>query len=89
MIDPLGWVTHSVLHNSLHTRMYNFRGWVAEHMQLGCLDDNIHECCSWWQVDSEKERFTVTLKQSLVGASDAAYLQSLLQDLEFAEKLRY
>lgn len=40
------------------------------------------------QVDTVKERFTVTLKQSLVGASDAAYLQSLFQDLEFAEKLR-
>ena len=41
------------------------------------------------QVDSAKERFTVTLKQSLVGASDAAYLQSLFCDLEFAEKLRW
>ncbi|KAL0048743.1 hypothetical protein WJX82_009925 [Trebouxia sp. C0006] len=40
------------------------------------------------QVDSGKERFTVTLKQSLAGASDAAYLQSLLKDLEYAEKLR-
>ncbi len=40
------------------------------------------------QVDTGKERFTVTLKQSLVGASDAAYLQSLLKDLEYAEKLR-
>ena len=40
------------------------------------------------QVDSAKERFTVTLKQSLVGASDAAYLQSLFHDLELAEKLR-
>lgn len=40
------------------------------------------------QVDSAKERFTVTLKQSLVGASDAAYLQSLFHDLEFAERLR-
>ena len=40
------------------------------------------------QVDAVKERFTVTLKQSLVGASDAAYLQSLFHDLEFAEKLR-
>ena len=39
-------------------------------------------------MDSAKERFTVTLKQSLVGASDAAYLQSLFYDLEFAEKLR-
>ena len=41
------------------------------------------------QVDNEKERFTVSLKQSLVGASDAAYLQSLLKDLEVAEALRY
>lgn len=40
------------------------------------------------QVDAQKERFSVTLKHSLVGASDAAYLQSLFQDLEFAEKLR-
>ena len=40
------------------------------------------------QVDNEKERFTVSLKQSLVGASDAAYLQSLLKDLETAESLR-
>lgn len=39
-------------------------------------------------MDAIKERFTVTLKQSLVGASDAAYLQSLFHDLEFAEKLR-
>ena len=41
------------------------------------------------QVDTGKERFTVTLKQSLVGASDAAYLQSLLKDLEYAEMLRF
>ena len=41
------------------------------------------------QVDTGKERFTVTLKQSLVGASDAAYLQSLLKDLEYAEMLRW
>ena len=41
------------------------------------------------QVDLPKERFTVTLKQSLVGASDAAYLQSLFCDLEFAEQLRW
>lgn len=41
------------------------------------------------QVDTAKERFTVTLKQSLVGASDAAYLQSLFCDLELAEKLRW
>lgn len=43
---------------------------------------------AWVQADAEKERFSVSLKHSLVGASDAAYLQSLFQDLEFAEKLR-
>ena len=62
----------------------------------------LHGLSCWWfspvwcastypvclQVDSAKERFTVTLKQSLVGASDAAYLQSLFHDLELAEKLR-
>ena len=40
------------------------------------------------QVDQEKQRFLVSLKHSLVGASDAAYLKGLFQDLEFAEQLR-
>lgn len=40
-------------------------------------------------MDTEKERFSVTLKHSLVSSSDAAYLQSLFKDLELAEKLRY
>ena len=59
---------------------------------LSCCCSSTVWCASIWavclQVDSTKERFTVTLKQSLVGASDAAYLQSLFHDLEFAEKLR-
>lgn len=39
-------------------------------------------------VDAAKQRFTLALKQSLAGASDAAYARSLFADLEAAERIR-
>ena len=42
------------------------------------------------QVDSERKRFNLTLKPSIVssGATDASYLHALLADLEAAEVIR-
>ncbi|PRW20900.1 RRP5-like protein [Chlorella sorokiniana] len=39
------------------------------------------------QVDRERNRFSVALKQSLCGGKDAAYLRSLFSDLEEAARL--
>ena len=42
------------------------------------------------QVDSERKRFSLTLKPSIVasGATDASYLRTLFSDLEAAEAIR-
>jgi ribosomal protein S1 len=39
-------------------------------------------------IDPVKHRFSVSLKQSLTGTSDADYLRSLFADLEAAERIR-
>ncbi|MEW5309980.1 MAG: hypothetical protein WDW38_001818 [Sanguina aurantia] len=41
------------------------------------------------QVDEKTQRFGVTLRPTLTGSSDAAYLHGLLRDLELAEELRH
>ena len=40
-------------------------------------------------MDAEKQRFSLTLKPSLVASSDASLLHSLFADLEFAAQLRW
>ena len=44
-------------------------------------------CCP--QVDTEKKRFSVTLKPGLVGSQDASLLRSLFADLELVAQLRW
>ena len=40
-------------------------------------------------MDAERQRFSVTLKQSAVQTSDAVFARSLFADFEFAEHIRF
>ena len=43
---------------------------------------------SMMSVDAERERFSLALKQSVTGAADGLYAESLFASLEFAERIR-